>query len=324
MVIPKFHPPMKTNIVAILLTLGLAAAVPPAHAQAPSPAQGAGAGSDTAKAEADAAAEEAADLKRLGAQAEGIGKIGRNAEIDIAEGYLFFPAKGAKEIMKRWGNLVGGNEDGLLVSREKGWSVLFEFEDIGYVKDDEKNDLNADKMLKSIQDSEPAVNEARKKAGLPAQHTVGFAMPPKYNEQTNNLEWAIRFTTEGSPGEYVNYHTKLLGRKGVMTATLMVEPDQLQAVLPEYQKTLAGYRYVKGETYAEYRQGDPLATYGLTGLVLGGGAYAAAKMGLFAKLGAVLAKGGKAVIAGVVVVVAAIGKFFGKLFGRRDQSQFNQ
>jgi uncharacterized membrane-anchored protein len=264
-------------------------------------------------------------FKKLGAQTEGFGKIGRHAEIDIPQGFVFLPEKGAKVIMKESGNLVNGKEEGLLIKNGKGWSVLFEFDDDGYVKDDDKEEaLNAEKMLKAIHDSEPDVNRQLEEAGLPKQHVTGFAMPPKYNEKTNNFEWAIRFTTEGKQTETVNYNTKLLGRRGVMTATLMVDPDQMEAVLPEYQELLAGYRYVKGDTYAEYRQGDKLATYGFTGLMVGGGALVASKLGLFGKLFAVLAKGGKAVFAGIAVLVAGIGKFFGKIFGRRDQSNFNQ
>ncbi|RBP42617.1 putative membrane-anchored protein [Roseimicrobium gellanilyticum] len=308
---------MKTYLHATFLALGLAAAVPFVQAQTPSPSD------DSVKVETGAS-EVNDDFKKLGAQTEGTGKIGHHAEIEIPEGYVFFPSKGAQELMKRSGNLVNGTEDGLIISDGKGWSVLFEFKNDGYVKDDDKDELNADKMLKAIHENEPAMNERLKEAGLPAQHTVGFAVPPKYNEKTNNLEWATRFTTEGSPGEYVNYNTRLLGRKGVMEATLMVDPDKLEASLPDYQKLLTGYRFVQGETYAEYRQGDKLASYTIGGLVVGGGAFAAAKMGLFAKFFAVLAKGGKAVFAGIAVVVAVIGKFVGKLFGRRDQSQFNQ
>jgi uncharacterized membrane-anchored protein len=316
---------MKTYLHTTLLALGFAAAVPFIQAQtpAPTPTQATSAGGSS-KEETEAATAQAAEMKKLGAQTEGTGKIGSHAQIDIPQGHIFFSSKGAKEIMKRWGNLVDGSEEGLIINDEKGWSVLFDFADDGYVKDDEKNALDADKMLKAMHDSEPEVNKALKEAGLPGQHVTGFAMPPKYNETTNNLEWAIKFTTEGKEGETVNYRTKLLGRRGVMTATLMIEPENLEAALPEYQKLLAGYRYVEGETYAEYRKGDKLATYGLTGLVLGGGAFAAAKMGLFAKFGAILAKGGKAVFAGIAVLLAVIGKFFGKLFGRRDQSQFNQ
>lgn len=312
---------MKTYLPAFLLALGLAAAAPFASAQTPAPAP---TSSQSAPGNDGEENPQAALFKKLGGITEGVGKIGYRAEIDIPEGFTFFPAKGTQEMLKLWGNLVDGTEDGLLIHNETGWSVVFEFKDTGYVKDDDKNALDADAMLKAIRESEPASNEARKEAGLPAYHTVGFAMPPKYNETTHNLEWALRFTTEGESGEFLNYHTKLLGRKGVMNATLLVDPEEMDAVLPVYQKTLTGYRFVKGDTYAEYRQGDKLATYGLTGLVVGGGALAASKLGLFSKLFAVLAKGGKAVFAGIAVLVAGIGKLFGKLFGRRDQSHFNQ
>ena len=320
---------MSTRFRAFLLALGLASAAHSGLAQAPASPGGTPATPDLSSPASVDPGEEAAkameaDLKRLGAQSEGKGKIGSNAEIDIPEGYLFFPAKGSREIMERSGNLVDGSEDGLIRNTQQKWSVLFSFSDEGYVKDTDKSELDADKMLKAMKDGEPAVNEALKKAGLPAQHTLGFVVPPKYNETTNNLEWAQRFTVEGQPGEFVNYNTKLLGRKGVMTATLMVDPDKLEEVLPEYQKALTGYKFLQGETYAEYRQGDKLATYGLTGLVLGGGAFAAAKMGLFAKLGMLIAKGGKAAIAGIVIVVAGIGKLLSKLFGGRNQKQFEQ
>lgn len=64
------------------------------------------------------------------------------------------------------------------MNREKGWSVVFEFDDVGYVKDDDKDELNADKMMKMFKDNEPAVNEARKEAGLSAQHTLASPFLP--------------------------------------------------------------------------------------------------------------------------------------------------
>ncbi len=257
-------------------------------------------------------------MKKLGAQTSGIGRIGAHAETDIPEGYIFFPAAGTKTLLKSWGNLIGGNEEGLITSDKGNWSVLFEFDDVGYVKDADKDELNADKMLKMMQDNEPAQNEARKDAGLPASHTVGFAMPPKYNEETHNLEWAIKFTIEGQAGELLNYHTKLLGRKGVMTATLMCDPDQLEGILPDYQKLLTSYRFKGGDTYAEYRSGDKLATYGLVGLVAGGAALAAGKMGLFAKLGVFFAKFAKVIIIGVIAVGAVLKKFFSSIIFKKQ------
>lgn len=302
---------MTLRLFTLLLALGMAGTASTTTGQTPAP-------TTPAPSEMEEAKKHAELLKKLGAQTEGVGQIGTRAEMDVPQGYTFFPAKGAQQLLKMWGNLVAGNEDGLIMHDENGWSVCFEFSDVGYVKDDDKDQLNADKMLKQMHDSEPALNEARKEAGLPAQHTVGFAMPPTYNEQTHNLEWAIKFTVEGQPGEYLNYHTKLLGRKGVMTATLMCDPAELKAVLPDYQKTLTGFRFNGGETYAEYRSGDKVATYGLVGLVAGGTALAAGKAGLFSKLGVLIAKGGKAVILGIVALLAGIAKLFKAIFYRKE------
>lgn len=319
--LPSF---MSTKLCAILLALGVFSAAPSGFAQTPAPPSPAQPGGNTSPGSAPGVSDIGEEYVKMGAQTQGTGKIGTNAEMEIPQGFVFFPAKGAQDMMKRWGNLVDGSEDGLITHLGEGWSVLFSFSPEGYVKDQDKDALDADAMLKAMKEAEPAINEMLKKQGLPAQHTVGFAVPPKYNEKTNNLEWAQRFTIEGKPGEHVNYNTKLLGRRGVMTATLMVDPDKLQEVLPEYQTLLTKFHYTSGETYAEYRQGDKLATYGLAGLVVGGGAFAAAKMGLFAKFFAVIAKGGKAVIAGIVVVLVGLGKLLGRIFGRRDQRQFEQ
>lgn len=288
----------------------------PTDTEVPAPAS---TSAQTSEAEAAATVER---LKQLGAAFEGVGKIGNQAEIKIPEGFIFFPAAGAQEILRNWGNLINGSEQGLIVHNATGWSVVFEFDDIGYVKDEDKDSLDADKLLKTIKKSEPTINEMRKEAGLPAQYTIGFTMPPRYNETTNNLEWAFTFRIEGQQEEALNYNTKLLGREGVMTSTLIVPPDQLQSVLPDYQKLLTGFNFVSGHTYAEYRAGDKLATYGLAGLVLGGAGFAAAKSGILAKFFGVFAKLGKGIVAVIAVIGAAIWKGISKLIGRRDQSHF--
>lgn len=90
-------------------------------------------------------------------------------------------------------------------------------------------------------------------------------------------------------------------------------------MIAEQEKILTGFRYVEGERYAEFREGDKVAQYGLTALVAGTGAFAAAKMGLFGKLGAIFAKMGKLAIVAVVAVLAAIKKLFSSLFGGRKQ-----
>ncbi len=131
---------------------------------------------------------------------------------------------------------------------------------------------------------------------------VGWDQPPRYNEETHNLEWAIRGESEGE--KVINYNTRLLGRKGVMEVNLVVDPDKLAATLPAYQEILTAYSFKNGERYAEYRAGDKLAKYGLTALIAGGAATVAVKTGLFATLALFLKKAWKLVVIAVVGVAA--------------------
>jgi uncharacterized membrane-anchored protein len=154
--------------------------------------------------------------------------------------------------------------------------------------------------------------------GLDELEITGWAVPPRFNDQTKNLEWALILKSKESGNITINHNTRLLGRRGVMEVTLMCSPEELQGLLPGYQKILEGFSYTQGETYAEYKSGDKIAEYGLTALVAGGGAYALAKSGLLGKLGLIFAKMGKAAILVVVGVFVAIKKLFSKLFGFRQ------
>jgi uncharacterized membrane-anchored protein len=188
------------------------------------------------------------------------------------------------------------------------WFIVFEFDNVGFVKDDDKDKLDADAMLKSIKAGTEQGNERRRKMGAPDLHVVGWEQPPKYNPESHNLEWAIRAESQGEP--IVNYNTRLLGRKGVMEVSLVVAPDKMLATLPVFQTLMKDYSFKQGERYAEYKSGDKVAKYGLAALITGGAAAVAYKTGLLGKLGVLFAKAGKFLILGVIAVVAVIKKFF--------------
>jgi uncharacterized membrane-anchored protein len=240
------------------------------------------------------------------------------AEIKVPEGYVFIDGKGTRSLLKAKGEPTSGHEVGLLVSTNESWSVFFEFSDIGYVKDDDKDKLDPDKLLDSIKRGTAEANKERERAGNPPLQIVGWEVPPKYDATTHNLEWAIRATSEGRP--LLNYNTRLLGRKGVMEVVLVVDPEKLKETLPVFRNLLTGYTFSSGQTYAEYRQGDKVAKYGLAALVLGGAAVGAAKLGLLGPLLIFLKKAWKLVVVAVAAVAASIKKFFARLFGRKNES----
>ena len=241
----------------------------------------------------------------------GTARLSNVAKIDLPPGYFFIDGKDYVAMLKAEHEPVNGNELGLLSSTNRDFSVIFEFDDIGYVKDDDKDNLNADKLLDSIKRGTAEANKQRAEAGRPPIEVIGWELPPRYDATTHNLEWAIRGEVEGRP--ILNYNTRLLGRKGVMEVVLVVRPEHLNDTLPTFRNLLAGYTFQTGETYAEYRPGDKIAKYGLGALVLGGAAVGAAKLGLLTWLLVFLKKGWKL----VVVAFAAVASFFKKLFTGR-------
>jgi uncharacterized membrane-anchored protein len=229
------------------------------------------------------------------------------AEIKVPAGFRLADPKGTRALLEAMGNPTSGTELGLLAPTSMVWFVVFEFDKSGYVKDDDKDKLNPDAMLKSIREGNEYANKERKKMGVPPMTITGWEQPPKYNPETHNLEWAIRGESEGSP--VVNYNTRLLGRKGVMEVSLVVDPEKLSATMPAYAALLKDYDFKEGQRYAEFRQGDKIAKYGLAALVTGGAAVVAVKTGLFAYLLLFLKKGFKL----IAVAVAAVVAFFRRL-----------
>lgn len=239
------------------------------------------------------------------------------AEVQVPEGYVLADAKSTKKILEAMGNPTSGTELGFLAPTSMVWFVVFRFNDTGYVKDDEKDKLDAAEMLDSIKRGTERANERRKEMGAAPLTVVGWEQPPKYNSETHNLEWAIRAESEGRP--VINYNTRLLGRKGVMEVKLVIAPEKLEATIPDYQSILQGYSFKQGQTYAEYRSGDKVAKYGLAALVTGGAAVVAVKTGLFAYLLLFAKKAWKLVAVGV----AAVASFFKRLIngGRKPRAE---
>jgi uncharacterized membrane-anchored protein len=241
---------------------------------------------------------------------EGDGALGGMATLRVPSGYRFTGNAGTLKLMEMYGNLTSGTELGYISPLDMGWFAVFEFQDCGYVKDDEKNKLDADKILSQLKEGQVAANQELSKRGMPTLEVLGWQTPPFYNPQTNNLEWAIRLRggDAGDGGETINYKTKLLGRRGVMDVVLVCDEAQLSSVIPEYQKLLKGFAYKKEESYAAFSKGDKVATYGLTGLIVGGGVLALAKTGLLAKFWKI-----------IVVAVIAVGAFIKRIFTGKTQ-----
>jgi uncharacterized membrane-anchored protein len=246
-----------------------------------------------------------------------LGKLGDEAQVAVPDGCLFTEGEGTRQYLELTQNPVNGDERGTVFCRlvdakgetESTWFAVFEFDGSGYVKDDDKDSLDADAILASLQEGNKHGNRERKKHGWDAIYLDGWQRSPYYDQQTNNLTWATRLHDD-SDGKTLNHSVRLLGRGGVMSVDLVVSPEYYDRALPAFNTMIGGFRYQTGHSYAEWRKGDKVAAYGLTALVAGGAGVALVKTGLLQKFG-------KAIILALAGAAAAIKKFF---FGKDKDS----
>jgi len=233
--------------------------------------------------------------------------LGDQAELTVPEGMIFANGDGARRLLEDGQNLTSGREVGMVTTMDFHWQVFFEFDATGYVKDDEKDSLDADALLEHYHDGVAASNEERERRGWEKLELVGWHKAPFYDTKTNNLTWSLLL--KGGEHRTVNWSTRLLGRGGTMNVDLVLSPDRVDAVLPQFESLLAGFRYVSGKTYAEFRAGDKIAEVGLMALVAGGAGAVAFKTGLLAKFW-------KFIVGGIIAVAALFKRIFG--FGKKD------
>jgi uncharacterized membrane-anchored protein len=251
------------------------------------------------------------------------GRLSSIATINVPEGCRFAEEKGAQTFMEVTENPPSGEEVGVLLceaaltsdsTEASRWFVIFEYDASGYVKDDEKTELDADKILATLRRGQAEGNKERRKRGWDELTLDGWIKAPYYDQTTNNLTWATRILARGDTT--VNHSVRLLGRGGVLKVDLVIGPSEFESALPKFDSVVSATTFTPGQRYAEWREGDKVAAYGLTALVAGGAGAAAMKLGLFGKLWKVIAgifaAAGKALIAGVVAVAAWIRSLFAR------------
>jgi uncharacterized membrane-anchored protein len=240
------------------------------------------------------------------------------AKVMVPDSLRYFGPKDAETVLvKIWGNPPSDEKLlGLLLPAGKSpldkdaWAVVIDFEDSGYVKDDDAAKINYDDLLKDMKASAVESNKAREKAGYGTVELVGWATKPHYDAAAKKIYWAKELVFGGDPEHTLNYFIRVLGRRGVLNLNVVGAMDQLAEIEKATPTILAAVDFTEGNRYADFKSGtDKIATYGLAGLIAGG---VLAKAGVFKGLVALLLAGKKFVVVGVIALVAGIKKLFGK------------
>ena len=232
-------------------------------------------------------------------------------ELTVPRGFRYLDSAQASFVLhKLWKNPPQPNL-GMLFPADRGplddsaWAYTIRYDPIGYVKDDDANDIKYDELLTDMQRETEEENPDRTAAGYEAVHLLGWGATPYYDKAQHTLHWAKLVRFGSGIDETLNYNVRILGRKGVLVFNAIAVPGQLAEIKTSIPGLLANVSFARGEQYTDYNPGiDQVAAYTIGGLVAG---KVLAKVGFFAiilkfwKLG-ILALGG---------AWAAIKRFFG-------------
>lgn len=255
---------------------------------------------------------------------KGPGKVtlgSKLATLNLPKGYMFFGADKARQMMERGGNSSGKEVGAILpADQDADFGIVLEFDDSGYVEDKDAGKIDADKILESYKEGTEQANEQRKERGLGELHVTGWEEKPSYDAKRHVVIWSLQGENEKKE-QFVNYNTRVLGRKGVLSVNLMCDNKDLPAVKPKSQEIVKNISFNPSERYEDYKSGDKVSAGGLVALIAGG-ALLAKKTGVIAflfmmlKPFLLLLKAGGVKLVGAVVV--GLGWIGSKLFGRKD------
>ncbi len=238
----------------------------------------------------------------------GIGKL------TIPSGFKYLDAKQAEYVLTDlWGNpkqptlgLIVPENQGVL--GDNSWAFDIQYNEIGYVKDDDADDIDYEELLEEMQKDAVESNKERTTQGYQAIQLVGWANKPFYDEDRKILHWAKELKFGDDEVNTLNYNVRVLGRKGVLVLNAIGSMKQLPVINQNIDKVLNIVEFSDGYKYSEFNPDiDEVAAYTVGGLVAG---KVLAKVGILAFLGKFL----KVIVVAVIGGASALWKW---LSGRR-------
>lgn len=245
----------------------------------------------------------------------GQGSVGGVASIAASKQARILSGEPVAHFIQLSGNLPDPGAT-IVAPKDLSWFSIYDYNNVGYVSDKDPIDANA--LMSSLKEGQKEANAQRQRQGLDQLDLVDWAVMPHYDNTTHNLEWGLKLKSSNGY-EYINYTTRHLGRGGYVSSVLVSSPDTFQKDLADFRLSDAELSFNSGSSYAEFRDGDKVAGYGLAALIVGGAGAAVVKSGAAKGIFAGVLVFWKLILAGVVAVFAGIAKFFRRLVGREQE-----
>lgn len=240
------------------------------------------------------------------------------ATLEVPESFYYLnPADAQKVLVEVWGNPPGQETLGMLFPAEltpfdeESWAVTVQYEEDGYVSDEDADKINYDDLLKDMQNDTLAASQERVNAGYEAISLVGWAADPYYNAAEHKLYWAKELKFGEDELHTLNYNIRVLGRKGVLLLNFIAGMEQKTTIESNLDSVLSIAEFDTGSTYADFDPDiDKVAAYGIGALVAG---KVIAKTGFLAVALIFLKKFG-------VFIVLGLGLLARSVFSRRKKN----
>ena len=209
--------------------------------------------------------------------------------LNVPQGFRYLDAAQADYIIHDlWGNPHGQGTLGMIVPEnigitdERSWAFIITYDEMGYVKDDDAEEIDYTELLKEIQSDAAAANAERMTEGYESIAIIGWAAQPYYDKEKKVLHWAKEIKFGETDGTTLNYNVRILGRKGVLVLNAVASMMELPDVQKNIEPVLASFSYADGNKYADFNPDlDDVAAWTIGGLVAG---KVLAKAGIFALL----------------------------------------
>ncbi|MDX1830458.1 MAG: DUF2167 domain-containing protein [Lutibacter sp.] len=199
-------------------------------------------------------------------------------QIKVPEGFKYLNSEQSEKVLTDlWGNpkypnmtlgLILPESQGLM--DDNGYVFNIQYDEIGYVKDDDADDIDYDELLVQIQEDTEDENKERIKEGYPAISIIGWAKKPYYDKERKILHWAkeVKFGTDEI--NTLNYNVRILGRKGVLILNAIGTMPNLSLVEKDIPKVLDIVKFSDGYKYKDFDSSiDDVAAWTIGGLVAG-------------------------------------------------------
>ncbi len=243
------------------------------------------------------------------------------AKLTVPKGFKFLDSEQSTRVLvELWGNPPGQQTEGMLFPEaggplaDKSFAFNVTYDDMGYVKDEDADEIDYDDLLTEMKESISEESAERKKQGYESINLIGWASPPFYDKESKVLHWAKEIQFGDTTDHHtLNYDVRVLGRKGVISLNAIAGLDELNQVKGNIPGILGSVAFEEGNRYADFDGGlDKVAAVGIGGLVAG---KVLAKVGFFA----LALKFWKVILIGI----AALGSFARKLFTGRSKEVVN-